>query len=361
MKKKRFQVLAAMVLCLSLLFSTAGMALAAPRAGVVAITAQTVPSYTIIVDGVKTDFFHAEGDEVQPVSYRGTTYLPLRAIGELMGKNVNWDQSSLTITIAGQRQTPAVQGTPDDNAKPTSISAQLRQDFTIVVEGTVCTFTDGNGKQVFPMLYQGTTYLPLRAIGQLMGKTVDWDGATETITLTKDENLVTDADTFWPTNPGNNGSTGNYIGEAKAKSIALNHAGLSSSQVNFVMAKLDRDDGRWVYDVEFYTDNREYDYEIDAVSGKILSYDFDAENWNGSNNGANTGDYISQSKAQSIALAKVPGATSANVVEISMDRDDGRVVYEVEIYYNYREYDFEINATTGAIIDMSVDYEDPWD
>ena len=53
----------------------------------------------------------------------------------------------------------------------------------------------------------------------------------------------------------------------RAKSIALGHAGVS---VSFSKAKLDDDDGRGVYETEFYVGNTEYDYEIDAHSGAIL-------------------------------------------------------------------------------------------
>ncbi len=66
-----------------------------------------------------------------------------------------------------------------------------------------------------------------------------------------------------------------YIGVDKAKSIALSHAGLSVSSVSFSKAKLDDDDGRIVYEIEFYVGNTEYDYEIDAYSGAILEYEID--------------------------------------------------------------------------------------
>lgn len=59
----------------------------------------------------------------------------------------------------------------------------------------------------------------------------------------------------------------------KAKAIAVNHAGLSMSGVTFSKAKLDTDDGNTIYDIEFYKDGIEYEYEIDASSGKILEYD----------------------------------------------------------------------------------------
>lgn len=61
-----------------------------------------------------------------------------------------------------------------------------------------------------------------------------------------------------------------FIGVDRAKSIALGHAGVSASSVSFSKAKLDDDDGRGVYEIEFYVGNTEYDYEIDAHSGSIL-------------------------------------------------------------------------------------------
>ena len=61
-----------------------------------------------------------------------------------------------------------------------------------------------------------------------------------------------------------------FIGVDRAKSIALGHAGVSASSVSFSKAKLDDDDGRAVYEIEFYVGNTEYDYEIDAHSGAIL-------------------------------------------------------------------------------------------
>ena len=63
----------------------------------------------------------------------------------------------------------------------------------------------------------------------------------------------------------------------KAKAIALGDAGLSSSGVTFTKAKLDKDDGTVVYEVEFFKGNTEYDYEINAVSGKIRDKDIDID------------------------------------------------------------------------------------
>ena len=63
------------------------------------------------------------------------------------------------------------------------------------------------------------------------------------------------------------------IGYAKAKSIALNHAGVNESKAYDMDIELDDEDGTLVYEVEFKSGNIEYDYEIDAASGTILKHE----------------------------------------------------------------------------------------
>ena len=271
-------------------------------------------------------------------------------MGELMGKNVNWDASTRTVSLSGTRTSGTVSGTPDSGAAPASVTARLSPDVTVTVDGVTRSFTDAAGNTVYPLLYNGSVYLPIRAIGSLMGKSVSWDAAARTVSLSGgDSPLVTDADSF-------NNSTGTgLITEDRAREIALTHAGLTADQASFVRAKLDWDDGRQVYDVEFYTaDYKEYDYEIDAASGEILSFDYDAEYYAPSS-GTDTGDYIGEAEAKRIALAEVSGAADSDVRYARLDWDDGRAEYEVKIVLGTTEYEFEIDAVTGVILSRDSD------
>lgn len=63
------------------------------------------------------------------------------------------------------------------------------------------------------------------------------------------------------------------IGYAKAKSIALNHAGVKQDAVYDMEVELDEEDGILVYEVEFKSGNMEYSYEIDAASGAVLKHE----------------------------------------------------------------------------------------
>ena len=140
--------------------------------------------------------------------------------------------------------------------------------------------------------------------------------------------------------------TEGLLTEEEARAAALTHAGLSEQDVTFVKCRLEREDGRQVYDVEFVTaDYREYDYEIDPATGEVLSYDYDAESYVSTSGGSE----ITREEAQRIALEKVPGATAEDIYEFSVDYDDGRLEYEGKIFYDGVEYEFEIDGYSGAI------------
>ena len=229
------------------------------------------------------------------------------------------------------------------NGLPQSVTATFRPDVTLQVNGTAYTIRDTNGNEVAPLLYNGTTYVPLATLGQALGVQVSWDAATQTV-------VVTDQ--------GGQAASSSYIGEAKAKEIALQHAGLSSAQASFLRTHLDWEDGRPVYEVEFFSGNTEYDYEIDAQTGTIRSYDFDIENYVIPSTGGSTEGLIGESRAREIALQHA-GLSSGQVTfcRTRMDCENGRPVYEVEFFSGNTEYDYEIDAATGAVLSYDFDAE----
>ena len=157
------------------------------------------------------------------------------------------------------------------------------------------------------------------------------------------------------TTPSTNASTGT-VDEAKAQEIALAHAGVKAADATITKSKLDYDDGRQVYEIEWYANGAKYDYEIDAATGQIVSYDYDAVNYTPSQStNTNANVKISEATAKQIALSSVPGATAANIYKFKLDFDDGRWEYEGEIRYGTMEYDFTIDANTGAIIEWDME------
>ena len=158
--------------------------------------------------------------------------------------------------------------------------------------------------------------------------------------------------------PNTNASAGK-VDEARAKEIALTHAGVKAADATVTKSKLDYDDGRQVYEIEFYVSGSsgytEYDYEIEAATGKIVGYDHDAESYAPPAQSTNSGVKVTEATAKKTALSRVSGATEKDIYEWKLDYDDGRTEYEGKIIYGGMEYEFTINAATGAVTEWEAE------
>lgn len=63
------------------------------------------------------------------------------------------------------------------------------------------------------------------------------------------------------------------VTQEQAVSIALTHAGLTAEAVTNLHAEQDFDDGKAVYEISFRQGAAEYEYEVDATTGDILSFE----------------------------------------------------------------------------------------
>lgn len=184
------------------------------------------------------------------------------------------------------------------------------------------------------------------------------------------------------------------IGKEKATEIALEDAKLTESDVTRLHVSKDREDGQSTYEVSFTNNSNEYDYEILASNGEILSADYDKsdspdlqtpnkqqnqntqqdpdrqqnqntqQNPDGQQSAENRQDSdipqvqkeaqnlvrISLEEASALALEQVPGATAQDL-KIELDYDDAYYKYEGDIIYDQKEYEFEIDANTGEFLE----------
>lgn len=132
-----------------------------------AIPVMAEDNVTVILDGEVIDCRNAAGVEVPPILVNGTTYLPVRAIANALNLDVQWDDATKSVFING-----------------VSVLAKKTDVINIFIGGGKFTAKDANGNVVNPILQDGTTYLPVRAIGEAFDKEVAWDGDTKTVTLT---------------------------------------------------------------------------------------------------------------------------------------------------------------------------------
>lgn len=147
-----------------------------------------------------------------------------------------------------------------------------------------------------------------------------------------------------------NTSTG-AVDEAKAQEIALSHAGIKAADATITKSKLDYDDGRQVYELEWYANGAKYDYEIAVATGEIVNSGYEAKTVVGTGNSAT----VSEATAKQTALARVSGAAASDIYEWKLDYDDGRPEYEGKIIYGGTEYDFTIDATSGTVTEWDAE------
>ncbi len=148
----------------------------------------------------------------------------------------------------------------------------------------------------------------------------------------------------------------------EAKAAALRDAGLSESDVTFKKTELDHSHGTQVYDIEFYTSDTKYDYEIDASNGTVLEknieqFQIQTNPTDGAINSSGN-DYIGVDRAKEIALNHAQmNESDVQFAKAKLENDDGGVEYEIEFYSGRTEYDYTIDAVSGNIIEYDVDYD----
>lgn len=173
--------------------------------------------------------------------------------------------------------------------------------------------------------------------------------------VSSDENQTTNESTN--NNQNSNGTT--KISIEEAKDIALKHANLASDKVTFIKTESNSDNGVEEYDIEFYHENTEYDYEINATTGEIIEYDNDVKDYDITNDQNSNGAVkISMEEAKNIALNHANLISNqVTFIKTESDSDNGVEKYDIEFNYQNVEYNYEINAATGQIIEYNQEVE----
>ena len=203
-----------------------------------------------------------------------------------------------------------------------------------------------------------------------------------------------------PTKPAESAAV---ISADQAKQTALQDAGVKETAITIRKLKREMDDGRLIYDVEFVSADTEYEYEISAENGAILEKSIEpldledrvaapantpaaqpaapaetqapapaqtaspaapsqpaqsapAQTAPAQTAPAQTAAMISADQAKQTALQNA-GVAEANAVlrKLKLERDDGRMIYDVEFTSGGKEYEYEIDAANGAVLERSIE------
>ena len=145
--------------------------------------------------------------------------------------------------------------------------------------------------------------------------------------------------------------SGEDISEGGALAAALADSGVDEASASYIRVRRSRDDGASIYEVRFADSSAIYEYDI-AANGTMVKKSVDYVD-------GTAQDLMSVDEAAAIALERVPGATRDDM-RIRQGLDDGRIVYEGNIYHDGYEYEFEIDGQSGRFLDFERERE-RWD
>lgn len=140
-------------------------------------------------------------------------------------------------------------------------------------------------------------------------------------------------------------------GTVDALAIAIKEAGVQAADIRAPKVTADVEDGVSVLEVEFYVpaQQTEYEYEIDAKTGAVRESSADRKG------AANAPDGVKpEADILALLLEKVPGAAEQDVA-LYLDMDDGVARFEGVVRYDGTEYEFEIDAKTGEILEWETE------
>ncbi|MDO4668620.1 MAG: PepSY domain-containing protein [Butyricicoccus pullicaecorum] len=228
----------------------------------------------------------------------------------------------------------------------------VEEGIRMQINNTAFVPKDAKGNPVSPFLYNGTTYVPMRPLCEAIGLTVSYDSATKMVSVTAPTTTPnTGNNNAGSGNTGSGNTSGTAVSEDQAKLAALTDAGVTASNAKFTKCEQKTDDGRNIYEIEFTSGSKKYEYKVDAATGKVLDKESD-----GNSNSSNNSEKISESKAKEIA-AKKAGVSDAKFTKCELKEDDKGSVYEIEFTSGSKKYEYKIDAADGSILSSDSESE----
>ncbi len=263
--------------------------------------------------------------------YNNKPYVSVESAEQILGKSITWDEntntlkvsSNLTIPVSGITQEKANQIALNDAGFTPSEVVNLNSKHSKIDKRSIyeVDFYVGNYKYEYD-------------IDDVSGEIISCERKLSDNGLNTQNNI-------------NN----NEIGNQKALSIALNDAKVSSENAKHVLIKNDFEDGVKTYDIEFWSGNTKYDYEINAYNGNIISREQETKAAS-----SNSNTYISENQAKNIALKYANlSENSVSRMKVEFDISHGKAFYEIKWYVGLTEYECKVNASTGEVVEYDID------
>ena len=150
------------------------------------------------------------------------------------------------------------------------------------------------------------------------------------------------------------------VNEQEAKRVAFKRAGVKEADVTGLEIELDRNDGVSKYEIEFKAGGMEYECDVDASTGAILKFKAEEDDAGRKPASSAPGAPLIGDAAAREAAFKRAGVQASAVtgLELKLDEDDGRLIYEIEFKCGDMEYECDVDAASGEILKYKVEKDD---
>jgi hypothetical protein len=125
----------------------------------------TPVNINVTVNGTQVVF-----EDQQPIILNDRTLLPVRGVMEAMGKTVSWDEENNRAIVTDGITTVSL-GIGDETMLKTTVTDGLSATESITLDSV-------------PVNVNDRTLLPIRAVAESFGATVNWDALTTTVSIT---------------------------------------------------------------------------------------------------------------------------------------------------------------------------------
>lgn len=292
------------------------------------------------------------------VSVVGTSVGVLASNGTLAGKT---PAQSVRTAVNNSVKT----ATPSEYLNETEVKAIL-QDKVVGATVTKLYLEMDDGRAE----YDGEMYLGKVdydfTIEAVTGAILEWSTEVRTSSpADATSSATTTSAAITPNTATSGGGVTAIIGLEEARAAAL--ARIPGATITKL--ELSRDDGKAEYEGEMYLDNVKYKFKMNAANKMFTEWQTETDTHIHSTPAAvtvkpatkttsgSTNAYIGEAKAKQIAMTRA-NITNATVTELYLEYDDGHVEYDGEMHLGSVQYEFEIDAVTGTILEWDVSNDD---
>lgn len=148
------------------------------------------PNVKVVIDEKLVEFKDTNGQTIYPIMYKGITYIPIKTIAEIMGKNYIYNRYSDTVNLNGNLAPKLIEAT-STTQEVKNVLAELKPELKISLDNSKDNFVNLEDTSTYPLDFNGNIYVPAKTVSSIMDKEIVWNRENATVYLGQKNDLFT--------------------------------------------------------------------------------------------------------------------------------------------------------------------------